>query len=346
MHAKQKKILIIGGISWKNTDHPQIGGTTVLMDNFIEYCEAHNVPHVVIPTNKYQGRFGALHNVFLMISRFIYHARKDDVAMVNISSKTGIVFLFPLVVLLSRLFGLEVVCRKFAGSIHNYLDASLWRKRIALWCLKKTKVSFFETEALLSWFHNNGYEAAWFPNVRNSNPYEVSPIYKKKLVFLAQVYEDKGIDILLRLSNQLPNDYILDIYGPITDARYNEEFLNHFRAQYKGVLKPEDVAKTLAQYNVMVFPTWWHSEGYPGVIIEALSVGMPVVSTRIGGIPEMIEDGKTGLLVGIKDEKAFEKAVLSIDQQRYERLREDAKKRFDVYNADIVNPRIVSEMME
>lgn len=342
---KKKKLLLIGGITWKNTAHPHIGGTTVLMDNFVEYCEDHNVPHVVIPTNKYYGRLASIKNLFVMLGGFLRNARPGDISMVNISSKSGLITLFPIVVVFSRILGLQVVCRKFAGSIHQYLDERPYRKVIALFFLRKTKVSFFETEELLSWFRKNKYEAVWFPNVRNSNSFKVNEKYEKRLVFVAQVCENKGVDILLRLSNRLPEDYTIDIYGPIIDSRYNNEFFSKYRARYCGSLTPDKVASTLSQYNVMVFPTWWHSEGYPGVIIEALSVGMPVVSTHIGGIPEMIENGKSGILVDVKDEDAIEQAVLSIDQKLYDQMRIEAEKRFDVYNADLVNPRIINEML-
>ena len=96
----------------------------------------------------------------------------------------------------------------------------------------------------------------------------------------------------------------------------------------------------------MAFPTWWPAEGYPGVIIEALSVGMPVISTITGGIPEMIENGKNGLLVKVKDEEAFEKAICSVDQMTYSKLHSEAEKKFDLYNADLVNPRIIKEILK
>lgn len=346
MMRETKKILIIGGITWRDTDHPHLGGTTVLMDNFIDYCIAHSVPHVVIPTNKYDGRFSGIKNLLVVLNGLFRQAKHGDVAMVNVSSKPGLITLFPFVVIVSRLIGLQVVCRQFAGSVHKYLDAKTYRKRIALHYLKKTKVSFFETEELLSWFAKNGFKAKWFPNVRESSGFKVSEHFKKRLVFLAQVYEDKGVDILLHISNRLPNDYQIDIYGPITSEKYTEDYFKQFRAQYKGILKPEEVARTLSQYNVMVFPTWWHSEGYPGVIIEAFSVGMPVISTRQGGIPEMIVDGESGILTDIKDENAFEEAILSINQKRYEELCFGAMKRFETYNSEVVNPQIVSAILD
>lgn len=346
MKFDTNKILIIGGITWKETNHPHLGGTTVLMDNFIDYCRAHDVPHVVIPTNKYHGRFSGLLNLTYLLCGFLKHAQKGDISMVNVSSQRGLITLFPLVVILSRIFGLQVVCRKFAGSVHKYLMAKSYRKKIAIYYLKKTKVSFFETEELINWFKINGYEAQWFPNVRTSSIWQVPTQYEKRLVFLAQVYEDKGVDILLRISNRLPDDYRIDIYGPIIDPKYNENYFKNFRAEYKGVLKPEEVTKTLSQYNLMVLPTWWRSEGYPGVIIEALSVGMPVISTFQGGIPEMIKDGENGLLTKVKDEEAFEKAILSVNQSLYDKLRQGAEKQFTKYNSELVNPQIIAAITE
>ena len=343
---QEKKILIIGGITWRDTDHPHLGGTTVLLDNYIEFCKEHSIPHVVVPTNKYYGLFAGVRNFIVMLNGFCKYAKRGDVAMVNVSSKSGLITLFPAVVMLSRLFGLQAICRKFAGSIHKYLDAKSYRKKIALHYLKKTKVSFFETEELINWFDKNGYHAVWFPNVRKESPYHVSNNFEKRLVFLAQVYEDKGVDILLRISNRLPEEYKIDIYGPIKGDKYTEDYFKQFRAKYKGTLKPEEVTETLSHYNLMVFPTWWHSEGYPGVIIEAFSVGMPVISTRQGGIPEMIIDGASGILTNVKDEEAFERAILSVDQKRYDELRKGAEHRFEVYNSDLVNPKITDTMLD
>lgn len=346
MNDFEKKLIIIGGITWQNTNQPRLGGTTVLMDNYIDYCKANNVPHVVIPTNKYQGRLASLRNLLVLLREFYRYAKRGDVAMVNISSKRGIITLFPVVVILCRIFGLQTVCRMFAGSIHLYLEAKSYRKIIALHYLKKTKVSFFETKELIKWFEKNDYKADWFPNVRKESPFHVPERYEKKLIFLAQVYEDKGVDILLNISNRLPKDYKIDIYGPIIGDKYTEDYFNQFKAEYKGTLKPEEVAKTLSQYNLMVFPTWWHSEGYPGVIIEAFSVGMPVISTRQGGIPEIIVDGESGILSNVKDEEDFERAILSVDQNKYDALRNGAEKRFAIYNSDLVNPRITSTMLD
>ena len=340
------KLILIGGVSFKDSNSPRIGGTTVLMDNLVEYCLENRINHLLIPTNIYHGRFRSIRNFFYLIRSFWRQVRKGDIAVVNISSKLGIVTLYPMMVVLCRVRGLKVVCRMFAGSIHTYLGSSELRKIIAFHFLKKSKINYFETQELINWFNKNNISCKWFPNVRKPHSYRVSNEYNKRIVYVSQIYKEKGIDILLKLSNRLPEDYIIDVYGPILDEKYSEDFFREYRASYKGVLLPNEVVPQLSKYNIMVFPTYWDAEGYPGVIIEAMSLGMPVISTKIGGIPELIDHEETGILADVKDEEALYNAIMSVNNEKYKRLVDGAFKKYKDYNSDVVNRRVISEIME
>src|SRR5207247_7695263 len=65
------------------------------------------------------------------------------------------------------------------------------------------------------------------------------------------------------------------------------------RVHFLGVRR--DVGNVLNASDVFVLPSLW--EGLPLALVLAMGAGVPVVSTTVGGIPEIVEDGRTGLLV-------------------------------------------------
>ena len=73
-----------------------------------------------------------------------------------------------------------------------------------------------------------------------------------------------------------------------------------------------DVPEILALLDVFVLPSLW--EGLPIALLEAMAAGLPVVATRVGGVPEVVVDGVTGLLVPPRDPGALSEAVLTLLQ--------------------------------
>jgi len=83
------------------------------------------------------------------------------------------------------------------------------------------------------------------------------------------------------------------------------------KVRFAGAVEPEDARKFLLQGQVLVLPSLV-GEGLPNVILEAMSVGLPVVSTTISGIPDIIKDGRTGFLVEPGDSDSLAKAINKI----------------------------------
>ena len=69
----------------------------------------------------------------------------------------------------------------------------------------------------------------------------------------------------------------------------------------------QDIASLLAAADGFVLSSAW--EGMPNVVMEALAAAKPVVSTRVGGVAELVQDGKTGWLVPARDPKALSQAM-------------------------------------
>jgi len=73
-----------------------------------------------------------------------------------------------------------------------------------------------------------------------------------------------------------------------------------------------DVPELLACCELSVLAS--ESEGFPNVVLEAMAAGLPVVATRVGGVPEIIEDGRSGILIPPKNYQALADAVLRVMQ--------------------------------
>ncbi|MCW2876630.1 MAG: lipopolysaccharide biosynthesis protein [Sphaerisporangium sp.] len=83
-------------------------------------------------------------------------------------------------------------------------------------------------------------------------------------------------------------------------------------------------ARLIASADLLVLCSTY--EGLPVVIMEALAAGVPVVSTRVGGVPDLIESGRNGLLVPPGDPKEFARAILrAMRPELHARLREGAR---------------------
>ncbi|MEJ2702604.1 MAG: glycosyltransferase family 4 protein [Sedimentisphaerales bacterium] len=82
------------------------------------------------------------------------------------------------------------------------------------------------------------------------------------------------------------------------------------RVNFLGSISIDEVQLELSKANCLVVPSF--QENAPLTIAEAMAVGVPVVAASVGGIPEMIEDGKTGLLVDPHDPRSICEAVSKI----------------------------------
>src|SRR6185295_6778990 len=95
------------------------------------------------------------------------------------------------------------------------------------------------------------------------------------------------------------------------------------RVHFLGVRR--NVGDMLNAIDVFVLPSLW--EGLPLALILAMGAGVPVVATRVAGVPEVVEDGRTGLLVPPADAEALGRAVahLVTDPAAGRRLADNAR---------------------
>jgi len=77
-----------------------------------------------------------------------------------------------------------------------------------------------------------------------------------------------------------------------------------------GFLTAEKIAEEMQRVDMLVLPSYMDTS--PNVVSEAMCAGLPVVATKVGGIPDMVDDGRTGLLVPARDADALANAISSL----------------------------------
>ena len=145
------------------------------------------------------------------------------------------------------------------------------------------------------------------------------------LCILSRLTKDKGIedaiDAVKRVNKQLGGTKVhLDLYGIVPEhykERFNEVISENTEiAEYKGVANYNETAAVLKEYFAMLFPTYFHGEGFAGCLIDAFFAGIPVIATDWLYNKDIIKNYKNGLLVPAKNPEQLASAILELYNNR------------------------------
>lgn len=170
---------------------------------------------------------------------------------------------------------------------------------------------------------HNIYNSFVIPNLRNILfiPKKGVKSESTRFVFLSRISPEKGVDLIFRCIREINHlnfnyDYSVDFYG-IIDNDYEDSFFNQLK-EFKNVsfkslldLNIESNYDVLASYDVLLFPTYFKGEGFPGVLIDAYIAGLPVIASNWSLNVEVIVDGYSGILVEPNNVDELKEAMFS-----------------------------------
>ncbi|QBA65405.1 glycosyltransferase family 4 protein [Muriicola soli] len=307
-----------------NVKNPeQIGGAIRLSEELIDDLQTLKESFTVIDINPANGG-GFFLTYIKVIWKTIIQTKKHN-SVLFIGSDRVVVHLAPVVLLIGKLCNRKVTLKKVGGGFDRFYNESGYLVKLRIrWLMKNVVATLFETKQLVNYFKSFG-RTVWFPNVRNFPERKIIPgAYQKRFAFISQVKNTKGVIEILEACQILGSDYRIHIYGPIVDLVIPDHLKSIFDEIYKGALKPDEVLKTIENYDVIMLPTYYPGEGYPGILIESYSMGKPVISTIWNSIPEIIDHEKTGLLIAPKDKTALVEAIEWYNVKNYPILSENA----------------------
>ena len=218
------------------------------------------------------------------------------------------------------------------GAIVGYLEVKKWNKVVLQkyvdWFLPPSKF-------MMDTCVKGGYSPEKFRVLCNfidvTKLPEVSAqtqIKKDYYVYLGRVNEVKGVRTLCKAAAQLDKKLIVIGDGELL-PELKETYKNCSHIEFKGLMQWEEFMPILQKARMMVLPAEW-SENNPLTVIEAQSLGTPVLGANIGGIPELIEEGVSGMTFTSGDVEDLKDKILKMFEHHfdYEAIAKNAIERY------------------
>lgn len=211
-----------------------------------------------------------------------------------------------------RVFFRRTVLHYHSGGLNDYLARSWWRRHCGRWIYGRKAWALTLSQHVAVPSIDFGAEREFeVPNGLNID----SPSQPKKhseflrILFLGNLYEEKGIFDLLLACQQIASSTTARIHlqyvGKWPDDATAEKFrqlvtktqsLEHLQIPEPTALYGDDKWSAYAQSDLFVFPSYYGSENFPLVLVEAMASGLPVIASRWRGIPSVVEEGVTGFI--------------------------------------------------
>ncbi len=166
------------------------------------------------------------------------------------------------------------------------------------------------------------------------------------ILFVGRVEKRKGADVLMRAASRVWAEYPdcnFVFAGRVCDDIKEMTASIPPSVQFLGVQSREQLVTLYQRAAILAVPSLWDNS--PNTIYEAMACGTPVIASRVGGVPELVEDGGTGQLFPSNDSAALADAILSLlaDPGLRERMGQRARdKAVALYSLD----RIAGQTME
>ena len=158
---------------------------------------------------------------------------------------------------------------------------------------------------------------------------------------VANFYKTKGLDYLIKAAHYLKTsskfkilNFKVLIIGEGKQRKYLESLIRKYNLENHVFLlgRIPEAFKYLKAFDVFVLPSL--KEGFPWIVLEAMAARVPIIATRIGALPEIIEDEKEGFLVKSKDSQVIAEKILKLieNPQFTQKLSNQAREKVEKFS--------------
>ena len=355
------KILIVGPLP------PPIGGSPLTVQAMIDELSRYpSIEVALINTSplrdvrkKMTGfNFEKVRRMIFVLTHYIHDVRGSSVVLVFANDLFAFI-LVPVLLLLARIYHKPFYIKPVGGGLDLYLaDQNRIFREYLLNVLRSADGILAQTQLLQAALTKMGCTKTYYlPGCRplhpltrlpNKNPDEL------RLIFLGHITREKGPLILLEalqiVAQQCSTKVSCDFYGPIHED-IRAEFLSQMEVtpnvHYCGVAEAGTGSQLISEHDALVLPTSFDTEGHPGVLIEAMHAGVPIISTQNRTIPELVTQGENGILVPVRNSPALAEAIiqLALDRPLREKMGQTNYLRGYEFRSDVVVAQMLNIML-
>lgn len=255
--------------------------------------------------------------LFDMVLSVIKNAKKVDYILIDVFSTSAFYFAF-ITSQLARIFKTKYIPILHGGNLPNRLN------RNPIMCDRIFKNSYANVSPsayLQTAFLNKNIDSILIPNTINIKEYQFKERnqLEPKLLYVrafAAIYNPiMVIEVLFELKKEYP-EATLCMVGPNRDGTLSsvKERIKELNLEdnviITGVLPKEEWHQVSENYDIFINTT--NVDNTPVSLIEAMALGLPIISTNVGGIPYLISDKEDSILVNKNDVEAMKNGVLSL----------------------------------
>jgi len=340
MTAKNdKNVLFVGAFS-EVTKYTHAGGLMFACDTIINSLKD-DVNWILIDstasTNKHRGISERAINAVKRIFKLIKHLFFSRVDIVILFSAEGFSFVEKgFMALLSKLFGKKVIFAPRSGLLLDDIDASTCFRKYVKFVLSKVDRVLCQSEFWKEYFSDlvggtiNKYTVIhnWIDSEKyfNNKPTYIKKKLEKtiKVLFLGWVTKNKGIFDIIEVANKLRNNDIKfiiagdgDAFEEIVELVEKKDLTHMF--DFRGWVKGDEKLDLFIESDIYILASY--KEGYPNSLMEAMASSLPVISSKVGSTPDLIQDNLNGLLFDAGDINQLAEKTLMLIQDEDERIR-------------------------
>jgi glycosyltransferase involved in cell wall biosynthesis len=321
------KILIIGTTTGK------YGGTNVSLIHLLNYFKEEKINYKHLETGGVRQK--NINSLFLFIKlliSLIKYSKKSKTISAHLNN-TALPILGPFLYLVSKLLKKPYTIRIFGG--FGYENKNRLIRFINFKVLQNSKMYFAQTKKLYKIAIKDNLEVTWFPTTRPKTNLRINSSQSKNLVYIGRIIKEKGIFEIIKAAKLINSNISIDIYGPLQNGLNQTIFDEGKNINYKGVVNPKNIYETLVNYDLLLFPTYYPGEGYPGIIIEALNVGMPTICTDWLAMKDILDKDST-IFIDPKNHISLANAIdnVFLNKKLYKDLCLGAKKRGQLFDME------------